>query len=175
MEKNKFSSLVRMILESSRIEKVPFKRDFEAIQLYVELEQLRFNNKFEVKTSVPDELLNEDYTVPPLLIQPYVENAILHGLSHSYSSCPELRITVQLQDPYIVYNIEDNGIGRKKSKELYGKNKVVQYRSMGIRVTQERIDILNLQHKNQASIIISDLYNSETDCGTKVQLTLKVV
>lgn len=172
---NKFSSLIRIILESSRVERVPFKKDFDAIQLYVELEQLRFNKKFTVKTSVPEELMNENYTVPPLMIQPFVENAIIHGLSQSETEFPELKIKVMLEDDYIVYIIEDNGIGREKSRALYKKNRIVKHGSMGLKVTQERIDILNLQQKKQASIIITDLYNNKIPCGTRVRLKLKVV
>ena len=172
---NKFSSLIRIILESSRVERVPFKKDFEAIKLYVELEQLRFNKKFTVKTSVPEELMNEDFTVPPLMIQPFVENAIIHGLSQSQTPTPELVIKVMLEEGYIFYVIEDNGIGREKSRELYKKNRVFKHGSMGLKVTQERIDILNLQQKNQAFILITDLYDDEKNpCGTRVQLKIKV-
>lgn len=80
---NKFARLIRMILDSSRAELVPLTKDLEALKLYVDLEQLRFKNKFNFRLEVNPELLRDNYRVPPLLIQPYVENAIIHGIAHS--------------------------------------------------------------------------------------------
>ena len=172
---NKFSALIRIILESSRVERAPFTKDFEAIQLYVELEQLRFNHKFKFTTKVDPELFNEDVQVPPLLIQPYVENAILHGISQSESDNLELQFLVSLEDDFIIYTVEDNGIGRVKAAE-YKKNNKHTHQSFGLQVTQERIDILSLQLKTEAQVTITDLYNEQKEpAGTRVQLRLKVI
>ena len=170
---NKFSSLIRMILESSRVEKVPFAQDFEAIKLYVELEQLRFNHKFHFTTFVSDTLLNDDYGVPPLLIQPFVENAIIHGLSHSENEHLELKITVTAEGDFIIYEIEDNGIGRVQSGK-YKLNRGSSYESLGLKVTLERIAILNMQNKEKASLDITDKYYPTGEpSGTYVRLELK--
>lgn len=172
---NKFSSLIRMILESSRVEKVPFAQDFEAIKLYVELEQLRFNHKFHFTTSVSEALLNDDYGVPPLLIQPFVENAIIHGLSHSENEHLELKITVTTEGDFIFYEIEDNGIGRVQSGK-YKLNRGSSHESLGLKVTLERIAILNLQNKEKTSLDITDKYHPTGEpSGTYVRLKLKAM
>jgi Histidine kinase len=172
---NKFSSLIRIILNSSRIEFFPFIKDFEGIQLYVELEQLRFNNKFCYKTDVDPELMNGDYKVPSLLIQPYVENAIIHGLSQSEAAGLELKLAATLQDDYITYIIEDNGIGRVQSQKYKQHNKPA-YKSLGMQLTQERIDIINRQQKSHSTVAIEDLYDEWGQAaGTRVNLTIKAL
>ncbi|MEO6812804.1 MAG: histidine kinase [Ginsengibacter sp.] len=172
---NKFSALIRVILESSRIQLVPFNKDFEAIKIYVELEQLRFNYKFSFQTKIDPELLNGDYNVPPLLIQPYVENAILHGLSQSEEKSLELCISVSLKNEYINYIIEDNGIGRAQSGK-YKKHNNPNHKSVGIQLTQERIDIFSLQQKADGEVSIKDLYDQNNKpCGTQVKVKIKAV
>src|SRR5690606_14703676 len=123
--------LIRMILDSSRLEKVPFAQDFEAIGLYVELEQLRFNHKFKFTTFIADDLLESDYMVPPLLIQPFVENAIIHGLSHSENEHLELIVSVKADGDFLIYEIKDNGIGRDQSKK-YKINGARSHESLGL-------------------------------------------
>ena len=172
---NKFSSLIRIILNSGRIEFFPFIKDFEGIQLYVELEQLRFNNKFCYKTDVDAELMNGDYKVPSLLIQPYVENAIIHGLSQSEAPDLELKLAATLHDDYITYIIEDNGIGRAQSQKYKQHNKP-GYKSLGMQLTQERIDIFNRQQKSDGTVAIEDLYDEHGQAaGTRVKLTIKAL
>ena len=172
---NKFSALIRIILNSSRTELVPFIKDLEGIKLYIELEQLRFNNKFSFKINIDSELLNGDYKVPALLIQPYVENAIIHGLSQSESASLELQLSAALENDYIIYTIEDNGIGREQSEKYKNHNKPL-YKSLGIELSQERIDIFNLQQKSEGNVAITDLYNIDNEpSGTSVRLKIKAV
>ncbi|MEP6713393.1 MAG: histidine kinase, partial [Ferruginibacter sp.] len=169
----KFALLIRMILDSSRNELVPFTKDIQALHLYVELEQLRFDNKFIYKNSIDPLLMNGDYLVPPLLIQPFVENAIIHGLSQTDRENPELMLTIILENNYITYTIQDNGIGRKQSGNYTKQNKQL-HKSMGVQITQERISIFNRQHNAQSSVTISDLYEKDgTSSGTSVRVTIK--
>ncbi len=172
---NKFSELVRIILDSSRAEFAPFAKDLEAIKLYVELEQLRFNNKFSFFTWIDQELINGEYNVPALLIQPYIENAVLHGLSQSESNNLQLNLSAVLEDEYIIYTIHDNGIGRKKSNQYKNINKPY-HSSVGLKLTQERIDIFNLEQNAQSKVEVIDLYdkNGESE-GTTVQLKIKAL
>jgi anti-sigma regulatory factor (Ser/Thr protein kinase) len=172
---NKFSELIRIMLDSSRTDLVPFLKSMEAIKLYVELERLRFNNKFTFQLKVDPELSNNDYTVPPLLIQAYVENAILHGLSQSEAESLELSISATLENEYITYTIEDNGIGREQSAKYKQHNKPF-HKSLGSQLTQERIDIFNLQHNAESGVVITDLYNNNNEpCGTRVRLKIKAL
>jgi len=172
---SKFSMLMRMILDSSRNELVPFDKDMEALQLYVELEQLRFNNKFTYQAIVSPALQQGDYSVPPLLIQPYVENAIVHGLSPSDRTDLKLIVAATLEDDYIVYTIQDNGIGREKSATYKEQNKP-SHKSMGMQITLERINIHNQKRQSKGEVAITDLFDEEGKAaGTKVQVRLKII
>jgi ligand-binding sensor domain-containing protein len=172
---NKFARLIRMILDSSRTELVPLSKDMEALQLYVDLEQLRFNHKFCFKLNVDPLLLNGDYRVPALLMQPYVENAIVHGLAHSERDDLMLSVTAFLKEEYIHYQIEDNGIGRQLSAQYNQKNKP-NHKSLGLMITEERILIFNRQQNANGKVVISDLFDkNHQPSGTKVHITIKAV
>ena len=112
---NKFASLIRIILSNSRKELVPFTDDLQTIKIYVDLELLRFNHNFCYHTEIDKSLPDMDYRVPPLLIQPFVENAIIHGFAHSDKKNLELKISAKPEDEYIIYTIEDNGAGRSET------------------------------------------------------------
>lgn len=172
---NKFAGLIRIILDSSRTELVPFTKNMEGIKLYVELEQLRFNNKFSFKINIDPDLLNGDYLVPSLLSQPYIENAILHGLSQSEAESLELSLNARLENDYIIYTISDNGIGRKKAEEYKNGNKR-NHKSLGLQLIEERINIFNLQQNAEGGVTITDLYNDKNEpCGTRAELKIKAV
>ncbi len=172
---NKFARLIRMILDSSLNGVVPIAKDMEALQLYIDLEQLRFNNKFSYSTIIDPILLNGDYKIPSLLIQPYVENAIVHGLSHSDDLNLFLSVTAQLKNNNIIYTITDNGIGRLQAAIYKEQNKPF-YKSVGLHITEERIKNFNRHPGKDESVLITDLYNSDgTSAGTKIEITLKAV
>jgi LytS/YehU family sensor histidine kinase len=168
---NKFARLIRMILDSSRNELVSFAKDMEALQLYIDLEQLRFNNKFVYSTNIDPALLSGAYQVPSLLIQPYVENAIVHGLSHSEDKNLTLTVTATLENDNIKYEITDNGIGRKQAA-MYNKQNKMQHESVGLKITEDRINIFN---NNKNSVMITDLIESEIHSGTRVSITIKAM
>lgn len=170
---NKFASLVRIILESSKMDSIPFPTSLQAIQNYVELERLRFNNKFEVTYDIDPELFNREYRVPSLIIQPYVENAIIHGLAPSEKKYLHLKLNVFIEDGYITYVVEDNGIGRELSKK-YQKENLSHHKSMGIRLTQEKMNIYRLQNNTSTDVQIIDLYENDEAVGTRIVLRLKI-
>ena len=117
-------------------------QDLEALQLYVDLEQFRFHNKFSYQVCIDKELMEDNYKVPPLLIQPFVENAIVHGLANSDRPNLRLSVKVGLVGDYIQYTIEDNGVGRERAA-LYGVQNRSNHKSIGLHITQERINIFN--------------------------------
>ena len=171
---NKFARLVRMILDSSRNEMVPLARDMEALQLYVDLELLRFNNKFIYETFIDPALINGDYKVPSLVIQPYVENAIVHGLAHSEKEKLVLNVMVALEQGAIKYTVQDNGVGRAAAAAYNLQNKPL-HKSVGLKITEDRINIFNGSGLNSSTVKFSDLYsNSGEPSGTKVEITIKV-
>jgi hypothetical protein len=170
---NKFASLVRMILENSRTQAVPLVQDMEAMQLYVDLEKLRFENKFCYITDIDEVLLKGDYRVAPLLIQPFVENAIVHGLAPSDKSGLFLKITVRLLNEFIHYSIEDNGIGRTESM-AYSRKYRPGHKSLGLEISRERIDLINRKHGTAGTLDIIDLYDERKPAGTRVVLTINI-
>lgn len=170
---NKFARLIRMILDSSRNELVPVARDMEALQLYVDLEQLRFNHKFIYESQVDAALVNGDYRVPSLIIQPYVENAIVHGLSHSEKQGLKLSVSAQLVNEQIKYIITDNGVGRQQAAAYNQQNKP-HHKSVGLQITAERVNMFNRGEVPGSSVHFTDLYNEDgTSAGTRVEITIK--
>ncbi len=170
---HKFALLIRTILESSRSELTTVSLDMEALQLYIDLEQMRFNNKFSYEENIDPQLINGDYNVPSLLIQPYVENAIVHGMAHSDKADLKLAVTAKLESDFIKYVIEDNGIGRVQSKDFNKLNKL-HHKSVGLKITEDRILLFNDEANLNGFIKITDLYNPDnTPCGTRVEVKIK--
>ncbi|MGH2649114.1 MAG: tetratricopeptide repeat-containing sensor histidine kinase [Ginsengibacter sp.] len=172
---NKFARLIRIILSNSRKEGVAFTDDMETIQLYIDLELLRFNNKFCYIKDIDPALLEADYRVPPLLIQPFVENAIVHGFAYSGKRELQLLITSKLEDDYIIYKIEDNGVGRAEAAVYKARNKS-KHVSLGLQITNERINIFNEQHHAQNMLKIEDLYDVKGQpSGTSITIKVKTI
>ena len=172
---NKFTRLIRIILDSSLNELIPIEKDMEALQLYIDLQQLRFNNKFIYETFIQTELLKGDYKVPSLIIQPFVENAIEHGIAHSERTDCKLTITAALKNDHILYTIEDNGIGRLQSTAYNLINKP-HHKSVGLSITTDRINIFNKSEIEKQDIVITDLYNKENKPeGTRISVKLKIL
>lgn len=161
----KFSKLTRLVLENSMQPLVLITQDLEALQLYIKLEQMRYDKQFKVRYDIDPTLLETGYYIPAMIIQPYVENAILHGLRNLKEEEGLLQITGCVADEYISITIEDNGIGRKKAASLK-ENNPVRRNSVGMKVTHSRIEILNsLLAGNKASVEIDDM-----PTGTKVRI-----
>lgn len=172
---NKFASLIRIILSNSRKDMVPFADDMLTIGLYVDLELLRFNHSFCYLTDVDQQLLDSDYQIPPLLIQPFVENAIIHGLGYSDRKGLQLKVSARLQSEYIVYAIEDNGVGRQQSSIYNALNKP-NHTSLGLQITHQRISIFNEQHQVNSTVNIEDLFDEDNQaCGTRVTIKIKTI
>ena len=172
---NKFTRLMRAILDSSLNDLIPITKDMEALQLYIDLQQLRFNNKFTYKTCIDTQLTEGDYKVPSLMIQPFVENAIEHGIAHSEKNDCTLFVSASIKNNHILYTIEDNGIGRQQAAAFNLQNKK-QHKSVGITITQDRIHIFNDTSKTVEDIVITDLYdNNNEPAGTRVEVKIKLL
>lgn len=168
----RFAKLIRNVLESSKNNVVAFQRDFESMQLYLQMEQFRCNSKFSYELSADDELMHSDYKIPPLIIQPFVENAIHHGLLSKENGDRKLIVHAALENDVIRYTITDNGVGRSRAKELKELNKPGQL-SYGIAITEERVHLYN-QHKKSNDFVITDLWENGQAAGTRVEVCLKV-
>jgi tetratricopeptide (TPR) repeat protein len=172
---HKFALLIRTILDSSRNEITSVSLDMEALKLYIDLEQMRFNNKFCYKENVDPQLISGDYNVPSLLIQPYVENAIVHGIAHSDKKDLTLTVSATLENNYIKYVIEDNGIGRIQAED-YNKINKLHHKSIGLKITEDRIHLFNQNENANGHITITDLYTADnTPGGTRVEVKIKVI
>ncbi len=163
---SKYAQLTRMILDHSDKTTVPLSEELLTLELYVELESLRFNFNHKVEVDKSVDLYNLE--IPPTLIQPFVENAINHGIA---GKGKEGMVSVKLQqsDNLLICTIEDNGIGRKVSEEQKSKNQV-GHRSYGISLTKERLKVLNARYGSDLSIDIQDLYTDNKPSGTLVNI-----
>jgi streptogramin lyase len=167
----KFSRLIRLVLDNSRSETISLKKEIETVGLYVEMEKLRFLEKFDYHIEIDPDISPENIGIQPMFIQPYAENAIWHGLMHKQNK-GNLLIKIKKQMPHLVVTIQDNGIGRTKAHEI--KSKQMTYnRSHGMKVTAERLSILNKKLKADAKITVTDLFDySKNPSGTLVELWL---
>jgi hypothetical protein len=164
---NKFARLLRNVLEGSRSTTVSLSGDLVTLQLYLELECMRMDESFSWKIDLPEEVAAADIRVPSLIVQPYAENAILHGLRHLSGKKGELNIMVRLKGEVLIYTITDNGVGRAFAKTI----QKTQHTSFGLEITRERIEHFN-QH-NRGSVTITDLRNEKGEPeGTEVQVLL---
>ena len=169
----RFSRFMRQVLDNSKTEWVSLHNELKALQIYIELEQLRFENKFEVKINVAPDIDREMVHVPPLIIQPYVENAIWHGLLHKKEGTASLTINCWKEDGMLYLQIEDNGIGREAATKV-GNNALTSHKSHGLKVTEERLQILNQVYNVDASVKILDLITPDhRPGGTQVTLRMK--
>ncbi|MEO8403264.1 MAG: two-component regulator propeller domain-containing protein [Chitinophagaceae bacterium] len=169
----RFAKLIRSVLESSKNNVVPFHKDFKTLELFLQLEQLRCNNKFEYELLTEGELMDGDYKVPPLIIQPFVENAIHHGLLNKMDGERKLVIKAFLKDNFIQYSIQDTGVGRAMAQEIKDRNKP-EHQSYGIQITTERIHLHNKEENKNDDIVITDLVENGRAAGTEINIQLKV-
>lgn len=165
-----FSVLMRSVLENSEEDFIPLSKELELLELYVKLEHSRFEDKFDYQIRIDQKLDIEAFSIPPMLLQPYIENAIWHGLRYKEEK-GFLNINIQEATKDVLeISIEDNGIGRKKSAALKTENQKKQ-KSKGMGNIKKRIQILNEMYKDKVAVSISDLNDDTT--GTKVVLKLK--
>ena len=162
-----FSRLIRLILENSPKEFIPIELEIEILEKYLQAQKMRFENRFSYTIEVDENLLNEGAMVPPMITQPFVENAIEHGQLHTIKG-GHITITICEKDAMIQIQITDNGVGRKGAQKT---KKIKSHKSMAINITKERIEIINFKYKKQGSIQMEDLDKTKQS-GTVVTILL---
>lgn len=169
----KFSHLMRMILANSTASLITLKDEMKALTYYIDLEKLRFDDKFDYIIEQDPALDEEFVEIPPMLFQPYVENAIIHGLVNS-SRKGQLLIRLRLVNAgTLLCTIKDNGIGREKAIEIRNRSGI-RRQPKGMSITQERIEIFNKQNKKNYAVRITDLKDDTGEpAGTMVELTIQ--
>ncbi len=169
---SKFSKLMRLFLESSREKYIKLNEELDLLQLYIELEQLRFEDKFQYKLNLDEKLEEQLIEIPSMLIQPFVENAINHGLLYNEDD-GKLEISFMFDDNRLICIVEDNGIGREKAYEIKTRS-TLSYKSRGMQLVKERLKVLNVVGNQNIDINIEDLYDDERiSNGTRV--TIKIL
>ncbi|NND62516.1 MAG: histidine kinase [Flavobacteriaceae bacterium] len=167
---SEFSQLMRSVLENSEEDFIPLSKEIELLKIYVKLEHFRFKDKFDYDIKVDESINTEDFVIPPMLLQPYVENAVWHGLRYKEER-GSLEIEFKKIDAEtVVISISDDGIGRTKSKALKTENQRKQ-KSKGMGNIKKRISILNTMYKDKVDVTVEDVFENEE--GTLVKLTLK--
>lgn len=163
----KFSKLMRQVLEYSQVEFISLAKEIEILQLYVELEHERFKDKFDFTFLVDDSINIDSYTIPPMLVQPFIENAIWHGLRYKEDS-GLLEVLLKDHNDYVEITVRDNGIGRTKSQELKTVNQK-KHRSSGMQNVENRTEMIQAVFKTKISYEIHDL---PQNTGTLVRIKL---
>jgi tetratricopeptide (TPR) repeat protein len=168
---SKFSKLMRLTLEYSKDALIPIDKEIESLQNYLELEQLRFHDKFDFKIQSSDSV-EFNMGLPPLLIQPFVENAILHGLVPKARN-GSILVDFDVQNDQLICTIWDDGIGITKS-EAIKENSMKAHKSMALEITKKRLEIMEATISKSAQIEIKELKENNTVVGTKVTLRLPI-
>jgi PAS domain-containing protein len=165
-----FSKLMRAVLARSVDDAVTVSDEVELLKDYVHLEKLRFEDKFELLIDIDPQIGADDIRMPSLLVQPYVENAILHGL-YNKEGKGLLKIAVNLTGEFLNFQVEDNGIGRAAAHKIQEKN-FTKRKSMGTKLTEERLAMFNGDGKKP--VTYTDLYVDDKPAGTLVTIRIKV-
>jgi LytS/YehU family sensor histidine kinase len=171
----KFSKLIRLILDNSSSDHVTLEAEIQTLQLYLDMESLRFDYAFEYEI-LKDKGLDESMIqLPSMLIQPYVENAIWHGLLQKEEKGKLWIRFKKINGHLLQAEIEDNGIGRKRAAELKSKE-MIKHKSYGMQISSERIQIINHLYQLKNSVSIHDLTNENGDAGgTRIVVQIPIV
>jgi len=179
----RFAKLIRLILDNSNSSTVTLTNELEALKLYIEMEAIRFETKFTYSIKTDKNVQPDAIFVPPLIIQPYVENSIWHGLYVENSiwhgllhkeEAGHLDIHVSLTNHILTCTIEDNGVGREKAKELKSKSASTK-KSLGMKLTEDRLALLNKQTQLESTVVITDLYHTNgSPAGTRVIIQIPI-
>ncbi|MFI5204706.1 MAG: PAS domain S-box protein, partial [Flavobacteriales bacterium] len=167
---SEFSRLMRTTLQNSLHKTISISAEIEYLKLYLELERKRYSNKFDYVIEVSDNINPEDYYIPPMLLQPYIENTVVHGLG-SKQGHGEVRIEFKRENDHMVCTISDDGVGRKKAMELRKLRVGNNHQSLGMSLIETRINLLRELNQAEFEVTIKDLKNkSGKAAGTQIKV-----
>ena len=170
----KFADLMRMYLNQSRKNTIALSEELEALNLYLDLEKVRFEDSLRIYYEVAPDLDVDNIIIPPMLIQPYVENAFKHGLLHrQYNRLLKIKFDYQSSPKILLCTIEDNGVGREKSAEI-NLQRALYHESFSSSATQKRLELLNYNKKHPIVVVLEDLKDESSGdaIGTRVVLQI---
>ena len=173
---SKFAKLMRMILNNSMVQSVTLADEMQSLSLYLDLERARFDNKFNYSIDISGNIDEDLVHVPPMLVQPFIENAIIHGIMHKTDGEGLITIKITANDAdSIICQITDNGVGRKMAAELE-KNNERKHKSVGMQLTRDRLRDLNNEANAKMSCVITDLEDETGNAlGTQVTVIIPMV
>ncbi|MBL8012042.1 MAG: histidine kinase, partial [Flavobacteriales bacterium] len=166
---SRFARVMRAVLENSRHSEVPLEDDLEALKGYMELERMRMEGRFDLRIEVDPGLDPAEVLVPPLVVQPFVENAIWHGMAGKEAG-GLITLKVERRGDRLLYIVEDNGLGRQARRESQTTTPPVKKTSLGTAITRARLDLVAKQHGGQAGFRYVDLPQ-----GTRVEVELPLL
>ncbi|RLD57855.1 MAG: hypothetical protein DRJ05_09015, partial [Bacteroidetes bacterium] len=168
----KFSRLLRLILTNSRHSKISLEDELHALGIYIDFELMRFDNKFEYKISIAPNIDKEDIKIQPMTIQPFVENAIWHGLMPKKDN-RLLLVDISISGNILKIIVEDNGVGRQEAKKL-SKPDLESTKSYGMQITEDRMNMMKNITGKMSGFKIVDLFENKHPIGTRVIITFEV-
>jgi len=167
----KFADLMRLYLEQSRSKSISLSEEIRSLSLYLELEKIRFDDTLNYYLEIDEGIHAEMINVPPLILQPFVENALKHGLLHKKND-RKLWINFKYKSNNLICKVKDNGVGRKKSSEINSKKERI-HKSFAISSIVSRIELVNVTREKDIDLKINDLYdNNNNSLGTEIVLTI---
>ena len=167
----KFADLMRLYLDHSREKSISLENEISTTSLYLELEKIRFEDTLNYAVNVAENIDTAMVQIPPMLVQPFIENSLKHGLLHKKED-RQLKVDFYLENQTLVCAIEDNGIGREKSAML-NKNKLKKHKSFATSATQNRIELLNIGREKDITLRIIDLKDDDNlALGTRVEIKI---
>lgn len=169
-----FASLIRQTLDNSGKKTITVSEEVRYLTTYLEMEKMRFGDNFAYHISV-DDSVNADYIdMPAMLLQPYVENCLRHGIRYRQAGLGVVDIRFKTQDNTLTCSVKDNGVGRKRAAELKSKSHI-EYQSKGMNLTGKRIELLNKINENSITVEVKDLEDVNGDAtGTEVILNIPI-
>lgn len=172
---NKFSKLVRKILDASSMKEISLADELETVELYMNIENIRFSNEIDFSIRIDEGIDPHNIKIPSLILQPFLENSLWHGLS---SKEGEKKISIQISRKnqwFITIAIIDNGVGREMAERIK-KSKVLKRKSLGINITKERLANFSKDYQNSFDVELLDLYDANgKPTGTKVVLQIPTI
>ncbi len=168
---SKFANLIRLFLDSSRSKYITLSDEIKLLNLYVEMEKLRFDNKFDYHFDIsPD--VNQFVDIPTMILQPFIENAINHGLRYKETK-GNLYINFYNQGKFLVCKIEDDGVGRERAKQIQAKSRK-GYQSQGLKITEERLRTFNMIADSDIRFSITDRITPTNDANIDVGTLIEI-
>ena len=169
-----FASLIRQTLDNSDKHTILLSEEIDYLNKYLQMEKMRFADIFNYEIIIEDSININSIEIPSLLLQPYVENSLRHGIRYKEHGTGLVIISFSVSNKMLICSIKDNGIGRKKSAE-YKSKQHIEYQSRGMKLTEKRIELINKMNKNSIIIDIIDLKDNDgNDSGTEVKVKIPI-